>query len=227
MNPVIARACRRRVLVLAVLACFPVRAADYIDLRGVAPIRGDATAGAGKAAVCMACHGPGGNSVVPTFPRLAGQRADYLYWHLVQYRRGHMPESPMTAQAANLSDEDMRDLAAYFAAQAPQAPQNAPAVVSDPRGGGLYANGDPVHGVPPCQGCHGADATGLTDPRFQAFPVLRGQHADYVIAKLKEYRSGALADSTNDFIMQGVARTLDDASMEAIARWLAALPLAH
>jgi cytochrome c553 len=224
MNPVVARACQRSVLVLAVLACIPLHAADYIDLRAVAPIRGDATAGAGKAAVCMACHGPGGNSVVPTFPRLAGQRADYLYWHLVEYKRGHVPESPMTAQVANLSDEDMRDLAAFFAAQMPQTPDNAPPVVTDARGGELYATGDPKRGIPPCQGCHGTDATGQADPRFRLFPVLRGQHADYVIAKLKEYRSGALADSTNDFIMQGVARTLDDASMEAIARWLAAPP---
>ncbi len=198
MNPVVARACQRCVLVLAVLACFPVHAADYIDLRTAAAIHGDASAGAGKAGVCIACHGPGGNPLVPTFPRLAGQRADYLY---------------------------MRDLAAFFAAQTPQTPENAPPVVIDARGGELYANGDPNRGIPPCQGCHGADATGQADPRFRMFPVLRGQQADYVIAKLKEYRSGALADSTNDFIMQGVARGLDDASIEAIARWLAALPL--
>jgi cytochrome c553 len=224
MNPVVARACQRCGPVLAVLVCFPVHAADYIDLRTAAAIHGDASAGAGKAGVCIACHGPGGNPLVPTFPRLAGQRADYLYWHLVEYKRGHVPESPMTAQVANLSDEDMRDLAAFFTAQKPQTPENAPPVVTDARGGELYANGDPARGVPPCQGCHGADATGQADPRFRMFPILRGQHADYVIAKLKEYRSGALADSTNDFIMQGVARTLDDASIEAIARWLAALP---
>jgi cytochrome c553 len=224
MNPVVARAGRRSVLVLAVLAWLPAHAADYIDLRTAAAIHGDASAGAGKAAVCMACHGPGGNSVVPTFPRLAGQRADYLYWHLVEYKRGHVPESPMIAQVANLSDEDMRDLAAFFAAQTPE---SAVPAVADPRGGELYANGDPARGVPPCQGCHGGDATGATDPRFRTFPALRSQHADYVIAKLKEYRSGALADSTSAFIMRGVARTLDDASIEALARWLAALPVAN
>lgn len=227
MNPVVTRACRGCVLVLALLACFPVPAADYIDLRAAAAIHGDASAGGGKATVCVACHGPGGNAVVPTFPRLAGQRADYLYWHLVEYKRGHVPESPMTAQVANLSDEDMRDLAAYFAAQTPQSPANAPSVPTDARGGELYANGEAARGVPPCQGCHGADATGQSDPRFRTFPALRGQHADYIITKLREYRSGALADSTNDFVMQGVARTLDDASIEAVARWLAALPAAN
>jgi len=133
----------------------------------------------------------------------------------------------MTAQVANLAEEDMRDLAAFFAAQTPKTPENAAPAVSDPRGGELYANGNPGRGVPPCRGCHGADANGLTDPRFRTFPVLRGQQVDYIIAKLKEYRSGVLADSSNDFIMQGVARTLDDTSMEAIARWLAALPPVH
>jgi len=79
-----------------------------------------------------------------------------------------------------------------------------------------------IHGVVQLGG-HGSDAAGQADPRFRIFPMLRGQHADYVIAKLKEYRSGALADSSTDFIMQGVARTLDDASIEAVARYLAAL----
>ena len=223
MSPLVTRACRRSVLALAVLGCSAVHAADYVDLRGVAAIRGNANAGAAKADMCMACHGPGGNSLVPMFPRLAGQRTDFLYWQLVEYKRGRGPESPMTEQVANLSDEDMRNLAAFFAAQTPLAPRNAPPAVSDTHGGELYANGDPPRGIPPCQGCHGSDATGQADPRFRIFPALRSQHADYVIAKLKEYREGALVDSSTDFIMQGVARTLDDASIEAVSRYLAAL----
>jgi len=224
MTPVAMRAYWRSVVAVAVLGCSTVHAADYVDLRAAAPIRGDASAGAAKADVCMACHGPGGNSLVPTFPKLAGQRADFLYWQLVEYKRGHVPESPMSEQVANLSDDDIRNLAAFFAAQKPLAPRNAPPAVSDASGGELYANGDPTRGIPPCQGCHGADATGQADARFRVFPALRGQHADYVIAKLMEYRGGALTDSSTDFIMQGVARTLDDASIEAVARWLAALP---
>jgi cytochrome c553 len=227
MTAVVKRAYRRSTLALAILACPAAQAVDYLDLRSVAPIRGDASAAAAKANMCMACHGPGGNSLVPMFPRLAGQRVDFLYWHLVEYKRGHVPASPMTEQVANLTDEDMRNLAAFFAAQAPQAPRNASAMVSDARGGDIYANGNPTQGIPPCQGCHGADATGQTDPRFRIFPVLRGQHADYVVAKLKQYRCGALADSTTNFIMQDVAGTLDDASIEAVARWLAALPPAE
>src|SRR5260370_1961787 len=129
-----------------------------MGLRAAAAIHGGASAGAGKAGVCMACHGPGGNALVPTFPRLAGQRPDYLYWHLVEYKRGHVPESPMTAQVANLSDEDMRDLAAFFAAQTPQTPDNAPPVVTDPRPCDLYPNTHPHPAMPPSHRRHDASA---------------------------------------------------------------------
>jgi cytochrome c553 len=98
----------------------------YADLRHVEPIQGDAAAGAKKAAVCFACHGANGASVAPTFPRLAGQRADYLYHRLVSFKRADPKDpyysvSPMTPNVANLSDTDMRDLATYFSLQTPPA----------------------------------------------------------------------------------------------------------
>src|SRR5208283_2414243 len=87
------------------------------------PIHGDVAAGARKAAVCHVCHGVGA-SVAPTFPRLAGQRPDYLYHRLVSFKAAgpkdpYYSQSPMSSQAANLSDADMRDLAAYYAVQTP------------------------------------------------------------------------------------------------------------
>lgn len=200
-----------------------VHAIEWIDLRAAAPIAGDATSGQAKATVCVACHGNNGNATVPEFPSLAGQHADYLYWQLVNYKRGAQPQSSMTGQAERLSDTDMRDLAAYFAAQTPKPPSLAPAPSSD-RGEVLFREGDPSHGSPPCQGCHGADAAGVADPRFATWPNLRGQHAAYVITRLKEYRAGTLARSSNDFVMQGVARTLDDDAIDAIAAWIASLP---
>jgi cytochrome c553 len=208
----------------AALLCSAAQAGDWIDQRGEAPVRGDAAAGAAKAAVCVACHGPNGNAVIPAFPRLAGQRADYLYGELRKYKRGTRPESPMTAQAAPLGDADMRNLAAYFAAQAPTpSPAATPAAASG-RGEALYRDGDPARGIPPCQGCHGVDAAGVPDARFAAWPALRGQHADYLVARLRGFRDGHLADSSNDFVMRGVAATLDDASIAAIAGYLASLP---
>jgi len=215
---------RRVSAVLALVLAAPAWAAPgYIDQRGVAPIHGDASAGAAKAAVCFACHGPNGNSLVPAFPRLAGQRADYLYWELAKFKRGTRPQSPMTAQAATLSDEDMRNLAAYFSQQAATADVATPASPEALRGESLFLHGDARSGTPPCQGCHGTTAAGLSGSAYAAYPALRGQHADYLVQRLKDYRDGKLSDSSNDFIMQGVARTLDDASIGAIAAYLSTL----
>jgi cytochrome c553 len=201
--------------------------ADYIDQRSIAAVHGDAGAGAAKAAVCAACHGPNGNAIVPAFPRLAGQHAEYLYGELLKFKRGTRPQSPMTAQAATLSDQDMRNLASFFAAQAPiaQAPAPAPDPALIARGETVYKQGNAASGVPPCLGCHGADAKGpaVRERHYAAWPALRGQHADYVVQRLKDYRDGARTDSSNDFIMHGVARTLDDASIAAVAAYLGSL----
>src|SRR5216683_2934996 len=101
-------------------------APGYMDLRHIDPVHGDAAAGAKKATVCFACHGANGVSVAPTFPRLAGQRADYLYHRLVSFKRADPKDpyysvSPMTPNVAHLSDTDMRDLASYFSSQTPPA----------------------------------------------------------------------------------------------------------
>ena len=202
----------------------------YTDLRRIEPIHGDAAAGAQKATVCFACHGANGVSVAPTFPRLAGQRADYLYHRLVSFNHAdpkdpYYSKSPMTAMAAKLSDEDMRNLAAYFATQPPQATDVAAAATTSPRGELLYRSGDPSNGVPPCQGCHGAEAEGVPvlEVQYAAYPALRGQYAPYIIARLTSFRQGLPHDSSNDMIMSGVARTLDDDAIQAVAAWLSSL----
>jgi len=202
----------------------------YTDLRQIEPIHGDAAAGAKKAAVCFACHGANGVSVAPTFPRLTGQRPDYLYHRLVSFNHAdpkdpYYSKSPMTPLAAKLSDGDMRDLATYFSTQAPQATAVATAAAASGRGEFLYRSGDPSNGVPPCQGCHGAEAEGVHAPaaQYAAYPALRGQYAPYIIARLTSFRQGLPHDSSNDFIMRGVARTLDDDAIQAIAAWLSSL----
>jgi cytochrome c553 len=200
----------------------------YADLRHVEPVRGDAAAGAKKATVCFACHGANGVSVAPTFPRLAGQRADFLYHRLVSFKRADPKDpyysvSPMTANVASLSDTDMRDLAAYFSSQTPPAP--AAAAAAPGKGEALFLGGDPARGIPPCQGCHGAEAGGpsISTGQYAAYPSLRGQYAPYLIARLTSFRKNLPHDTTNDFIMGGVAQTLDDESIQAIAAWLSSL----
>jgi cytochrome c553 len=204
--------------------------ARYTDLRRIEPIHGDATAGAAKAAVCFACHGADGVPVAPTFPRLAGQRIDYLYHRLLSFRNADPKDpyysvSPMTAQVTTLSDVDMRDLAAYFASQAPKAADGATADVATPNGEDLFLHGNPARGMPPCQGCHGADANGPADSvdQYAAYPSLRGQSASYVVARLTHFRDGQPSDTSNAFVMHGVAATLDDNSIQAISSWLGSL----
>jgi cytochrome c553 len=206
-------------------------AGSYVDLRHIEPISGDAASGAAKTVVCEACHGPSGNSIVSQFPSLAGQRADYVYHRLVAFKfvnpkDPNYASTPMPAQVQNLSDQDMRNIATYFASQAPAAPAPLPASV-DGRGEALYSGGDPSHGVPPCQGCHGAGALGgpvASGRQYLAYPLLRGQHATYLVLRLTHFRNKPTDRSTNDFIMQGVARTLDDGSIQSLAAWLESLP---
>jgi cytochrome c553 len=209
-----------------------VLAGSYTDLRRLAPVGGDAAAGGQKAAVCFACHGATGAPIAPTFPRLAGQKRDYLYHRLVSFRHAspadpYYSKSPMTALAAQLSDQDMRDLAAFFAQQAPTDAPGVPVVPAAKDGEALFMHGDPVRGIPPCQGCHGPDARGplARTAQYAAWPSLRGQPSLYVAARLTSFRDGQPADTSNAFIMAGVAHTLDDAAIQALAAWLSSLPV--
>jgi cytochrome c553 len=225
--PIGMRACA---LGMMLVASVSLAASRYTDLRGIEPIHGDAATGARKAAVCHACHGVGA-PVAVTFPRLAGQRPDYLYHRLVLFKTASPKDpyysvSPMRSQVTNLTDTDMRDLAAYFAAQTPTAGTvvGAPATrISE--GEALFLAGDPARGIPPCQGCHGADANGTPTAtgRYAAYPALRGQSSMYLVARLTSFHNNLPHDTTNDFIMSGVAATLDTDSIQAIAAWLSAL----
>jgi cytochrome c553 len=231
------RALRRRRLATALsgfglvfMAGITMAGARYTDLRHIEPIHGNPAAGEKKASLCFACHGANGVPLAPTFPRLAGQRADYLYHRLVAFKHAgkkdpYYSASPMTPIAATLTEGDMRNLAAYFSAQAPAAANAASIGPTETTGESLFLHGNPSQGIPPCQGCHGADANGtaMVGTQYLAFPSLRGQSALYLTARLKNFRQGLPADTSNAFIMASVARTLDDASIQAIATWLSSL----
>ncbi|MDN5782028.1 MAG: c-type cytochrome [Luteimonas sp.] len=202
------------------------------------PIVGNAAAGKTRSELCAACHGPQGISIAPTFPNLAGQRADFLYWQLVEFKRN--PDSPMSPLVADLGDQDMLDLAAYYAGLTPAIAPAEPDAEAAPvdatliqRGEQLYLSGDPSKGIPPCQGCHGPDAGGHVDALrtdrnghapYAAYPALRGQQAIYLQTKLAEYRDGKMHDSTTDFVMTGIGERLDDDSIQALSTWLSSLP---
>src|SRR5690348_18306094 len=120
----------------AALAATP----QFDDLRNQAPIHGEAAAGAAKAAVCAACHGPKGIAVAPTFPNLAGQSATYLYVRLRAFKDGARENAVMQPLAKALTDRDMRNLAAHFASLPGKSA--APATQVTPRGATLFHDGD-------------------------------------------------------------------------------------
>ncbi|HNR22363.1 MAG TPA: c-type cytochrome [Steroidobacteraceae bacterium] len=225
---------------LALGAHMPVAGADgplALDLRRIVPITGDAKAGEAKAELCATCHGKHGIGIVPMFPNLAGQRPDYLYWELMSYKHGARPQSGMTPLVELLSEEDMRNFSMYYATMVPPPrAADADATPADPEllrlGEQIYMHGDAALGIPPCQGCHGADARG--HPRalqvdsagytpFAVFPALRGQHAEFLQATLEEFRIGERSGSTVDRVMNGVGKQLDDRSISALTAWLASL----
>jgi cytochrome c553 len=180
---------------------------------------GDAAAGESKVAVCLACHGPNGNSLVPTWPKLAGQHAEYIYKQLMDFKSGARVNEQMSPQVLTLREQDFADIAAYYASQQ----QTPGAVTTDPEqaelGERVYRGGNPVTGLPACTGCHGPEGAGLGAARF---PRIAGQHAQYLESTLKNFRAGERANDPNG-IMRDVASRLSDAEIAAVSRFIQGL----
>ena len=178
--------------------------------------KGDAAAGATKAAVCGACHGLGGNGIInPEWPKLAGQHSAYTAGQLKAFKANERKNPVMYGQAAGLAEQDMADLAAYFAAQKPVpglASKDAVKVAEK-----LYRAGDAQRGLPACSGCHGP--TGAGQPSA-LYPRIGGQNASYSANQLKAYKSGERAGGKHAPIMVAVAAKLTDEEIAALASYV-------
>lgn len=178
-------------------------------------LKGDPKAGEAKAAVCAACHGAKGVSAVPAWPKLAGQAATYTYAQLKHFKDGSRNNAVMAGQVAALSDQDMQDLAAYYAAQ-----EISPGVASEDavtKAEKLYRAGDAARGVPACAACHGPNGVG--NPA-SGYPQLGGQHADYTSLQLNAYRAGERKAGTNGQMMASVAAKLTDEDIAALSSYI-------
>ncbi len=177
---------------------------------------GSAEAGAAKAAVCVACHGPGGNGAIsPEWPKLAGQSSAFVVKQLKAFKSAQRKNPVMMGQVANLSEADMNDLGAYFAAQKP-----APGVGSKDSitlAEKLYRAGDAARSLPACGACHGPAGAGVQGAKYAQ---IGGQNARYTEAQLKAYRSG---ERTTGPMMLGIASKLSDAEIAALSSYIAGL----
>jgi len=201
----------KKLIAISVLAALSVTA-------GHAIAGGNAEAGKTKSAMCAACHGADGNSVVnPVWPSLAGQHASYIVKQLSELKGGQRSDATMAPMAAPLSDEDMADLAAWFSSQSRIPAQADPAKVE--LGKLVYHGGVKESGVPACMACHGPDGSGNPAARF---PSLSNQNAAYTAKQLKAFRDGSRANDLNA-MMREAARAMTDAEIEAVASYIQGL----
>src|SRR3954469_13679947 len=174
------------------------------------------------AQVCAACHGADGNSVAPANPKIAGQIPEYLQKQLLDFKAqdGKKPvreSAIMNGMVANLSDADVKALAAYYAGQA-QKPGAAADKDLATLGQKLWRGGDSLHSIPACAGCHGPAGAGIP----AQFPRLSGQFAEYVAAQLTAFREGKRTNDRNG-VMRGVAAHMNDGQIRAVAEYVAGL----
>jgi cytochrome c553 len=186
-------------------------------------LTGDAAAGKDKSLTCSACHGADGNSAVPTFPKLAGQGEKYLVKQMKDIRDGARPVPTMAGQVDNMSNQDLADIAAFYASQPGSGAQADPALVE--LGEKIYRAGVADRNVAACIACHSPNGKGNAPA---GFPSLSGQHADYIATQLRMYRKGYEdpAGRTNDgdaMIMRLTAFGMSDMEIEAVASYAAGL----
>ena len=195
----IARPDRARLLlgVLAVLICTSAVGAGA-----------DAAAGKLKAQTCFACHGESGIAAIAGVPHLAAQPPQAIQYQLVQFREKYRTGGGMEVMAATLSDQDMRDIAAYFTALPKPAKRDADAQ--------KIAHGQRVSQASYCQSCHGANLEGQ-----KHVPRIAGQAPDYVVTQLRNLRSGLRVDMDGN--MASAANSLSDEDIEALAAFSGAM----
>lgn len=190
----------------------------------------DPAAGKGKTAACGGCHGADGNSVAPTFPRLAGQNMRYLKNQLSAFKSGARENEMMQPMAANLSEKDMEDISAYYAAQEQifstddeqYLDEDEDIEVTDEliaAGKKFYRGGNTKSGAAACTGCHGPDGSG-NEPA--GFPMVKGQYALVIAKALRDFKSGQRSSDTST-MMPMIAKKMTDEEINAVASYISSM----
>lgn len=171
-----------------------------------------------KAIICSACHGQQGNSPNPDWPNIAGQHPKYFIKQLNDMKNNSLRNSPtMSALVATLNEQDMDDLAAYYA-KMPLAQGSTPEKFLK-RGEKIYRGGDFAKKITACIACHGPKGTGNAQA---GFPTLSGQHAAYTVLQLNAFKEGTRKNDLNH-IMQDISSRMSQDDMEAVAHYIEGL----
>lgn len=178
---------------------------------------GDAEAGKGKSAACAVCHGADGNSAAATFPKIAGQHADYILKQLKDFKSGAREGALMVGQVAALSEEDMADLAAFYAEQEANIGKANEATLA--KGEGIYRGGIAETGAAACMACHMVNGAGVPG---SGFPQLSGQFADYTKAQLVAFRDGVRSNDGAS-VMRDITKRMTEAEITAVAEYIEGL----
>lgn len=190
---------------------------------------GDAAAGQAKAATCSACHGMDGKGILPLYPNIGGQGEAYMYKQIVDIKEGNRVVVEMAPFVAALSDQDMRDLAAFYASQPTQL-NGAQPIESEAYnlnaeeflalGESIYRAGNLANGVPACSGCHSPSGMG----NFPAgFPALGGQKPEYIAKQLSDFQNNLRTNDGESRVMRGVAERMSALEIEAVSNFISGL----
>ena len=177
--------------------------------------QGDPDAGKALATTCLACHGETGNSMVPSFPNIAAQNEQYLYKQLQDIKSGARPVPTMAGQLDNMTEQDLADIAAYYASQE----RNYGAAKAElvELGESIYRAGIPRKNIASCAACHSPSGMGNGPAKF---PALAGQWPEYTVMQLKAFQSGERSNDGDSLMMRTIAEDMNDKEMQAVASYL-------
>jgi len=203
----------KKLLALLIAAAFsaPALAADAKPTAKADPAKGEATA----TQICGACHSFDGTRGLPANPILAGQFPEYLVKQLQDFKSGQRVNAIMQGFAAILSDEDMRNVAAFYASKSAK-PGDAKDKDTLLLGERIYRGGIADRQIAACAGCHSPNGAGIP----KQYPRLAGQHGEYAELQLSAFRSG---ERKNSQPMLDVAAKMNDREIKAVADYMAGL----
>jgi len=176
---------------------------------------GDAEAGSSKVALCVACHGETGNSLVGSFPNLGGQGEAYILKQLVEIQNGTREVPTMAGMLDNMSEADLADIAAFYASQ----DRSYGAADTDlvQLGESIYRFGVPRKNIAACTACHAPTGNGNGPAKF---PALAGQWPEYTVQQLKAFQSGERHNDGDGKMMRTTALDMNEQEMQAVAAYI-------